>query len=281
METRSDRLHDHKPWVDPASHDMGNTEHSPPPSGFAPAGDDPRSEARLSRVVASLLESLDEDCDTFETLTRLARGLVEVLPAAEAGLLFVDDQGRLGVVASTSESSDLMELYQLQTREGPCLDAGRTGRRIVIGGLAEAEERWPAFAALAAAHGFLSTLAIPLLLQGEVVGCANIFGRTTELATPEAVDTAQALVDAAGATLRAHQRIERMTSVTEQLNRALESRVAIEQAKGIIAEHAGIEVEAAFELLRAYARRHRLKVAAVAARVAHRTIAAGELLGQL
>src|SRR5690349_7481500 len=113
MEARPDRRHDHNPWVARAPHNMGKTEYSPPPSGVAPSGDDPRGEARLSRVVASLLESLDEDCDSFETLTRLARGLVEVLPAVEAGLLFVDDQGRLGVVASTSESSDLMELYQL------------------------------------------------------------------------------------------------------------------------------------------------------------------------
>lgn len=248
----------------------------PKPGPHLSGGGDMLGDVRITRLLTQLLDIAVDDCDVFEILDRLARGLAQLVPNSEVGLLLLDDQRHLNVVASTDESAALMELYQLQSREGPCVEAVRVGQRIAVD-LDASRRRWPEFATQAVDRGFVSVVAIPLRLRGELVGCVNVFGRTTEVTRPRTVLMVQAVVDAAGSMLLARRRIDEATAVAEQLDRALQSRVVVEQAKGILAQEAGVEVAVAFDCLRTCARRRRVKLRALAEQVVARSVAATDV----
>lgn len=117
-------------------------------------------EIRLVRFIMGLFDDAHGD-DVVEGMGRLVHALTDLVPAAAAALLALDEQQRLGLVACTDESARHLELYQLQTNDGPCIAAVRTGRRVVVPDLASAG-RWPKFCAGAAARGFTSVLAVPM-----------------------------------------------------------------------------------------------------------------------
>jgi GAF domain-containing protein len=163
-------------------------------------------------------------------------------------------------MAASDEQTRLLELFQLQHHEGPCLDAFLSGAPVVNADLRLAAERWPVFAPHAAQLGFRSVHALPLRLRTRVIGALNLFGADTGGLDPSDVKVVQALADVATIGLLQEQAISRGEVLTEQLQSALNSRIVIEQAKGALARAHGVDVDRAFDLLRGYARNHNRKL---------------------
>jgi GAF domain-containing protein len=158
------------------------------------------------------------------------------------------------VAAASSEAAELVELFQIQNDEGPCLDCFRTGQPVSATGLSTLEERWPRFAAAAAQAGFDAVEALPMRLRDQVIGALNLFRAGPGPFDPADLRIAQALADVATIGLLQEQYVRRSEALAEQLQTALNSRVIIEQAKGKLAERLGIDMDHAFGLLREYAR---------------------------
>ncbi len=219
---------------------------------------------RLGRVFVELADTLVTDFDVVEFMTILAHRVVELLGAREAGVVLADERRLLRSVASSHESAHLLDLFELQNEEGPCLDCYRTGEPILNHSLAPPDNRWPNFAMEARRLGFATVHALPMRLRGEVIGAVNIFASNPTVLTQSEVEVGQALADVATVGLLQERGLREARLLNEQLQGALNSRIAIEQAKGMLAERRGIELNAAFDALRAYARNTNQKLSAVA-----------------
>ncbi|MEV8378790.1 GAF and ANTAR domain-containing protein [Kribbella sp. NPDC056861] len=224
-----------------------------------------------------LADTLVDDYDVLDLLHVLCDRGVELLQADAAGLILADQRGLLHVMASTTEEARLLELFVLQNDEGPCLDCYSTGEKIVNIDLDEVEERWPRFRAATIAAGYRSTHAIPLRLRGQVIGVLNLFCTDRTTLSDADIALGQALCDIATVGLLQERTVRRGEVLAEQLQAALNSRVLLEQAKGVISERVGVTVDEAFVLIRAHARRNHLQLGAVASAVIDGTIAASEL----
>lgn len=221
-------------------------------------------EALLARALVELADTLVADFDVVELLTMLADRCVDVLGVGAAGLMLVGLDGNLRVMASSSEAMRVLELFEIQSEEGPCLDCYRTGQPVLNQDLATVDSRWPRFAPEAVAAGFHSVHALPMRLRGTVIGALNLFhSEPGEMARVE-VDAAQALADVATIAILQHRAALEAQVLNEQLHHALNSRVVIEQAKGMVAEREGLNMEQAFSALRNHARNHNLRLVEVA-----------------
>jgi GAF domain-containing protein len=219
---------------------------------------------RFVSTLVELADTLVADFDVVELLSLLADRCVEVLDVGAAGLMLVAPDGDLRVMASSSEAMRVLELFELQAHEGPCLDCYRSGRPVVNQDLATVNGRWPRFAPEALAAGFRSVHALPMRLRGSVIGALNLFhAEAGEMTSPD-VEAAQALADVATIAILQHRATLEAQVVNEQLLHALNSRVVIEQAKGMVAERAGLDMEQAFTALRTYARSHNMRLVDVA-----------------
>ncbi|WP_035303988.1 GAF and ANTAR domain-containing protein [Actinokineospora inagensis] len=231
--------------------------------------------AREARMVAAFVEMADTlvaDYDVVDVLHRLVEHTVALLDAAAAGLLLADQRGSLQVLASSTEAVRLLELFQVQANEGPCLDAYRTGERILADDLSTVDRRWPSFAPKALQQGFASVHAVPLRLRGEVIGALNLFGSHTGRLSTADLLVAQALADTATIGILQERAIRRGEVLTEQLQTALNSRVIIEQAKGVLSHAGDLDMDLTFEVLRDYARHHSARLSDVAAQLANATL---------
>ncbi len=230
-------------------------------------------EALLARTLVELADSLVDDFDVVELLTLLADRCVEVLDVDAAGLMLAAPEGDLRVVASSSEGMRLVELFELQAQEGPCPDCYRTGEPAMSQNLATAEAPWPRFGPVALEAGFKSVHALPMRLRGVTIGALNLF-RADEGVLHEAdVVAGQALADVATIAILQHRAAIQAHIVVDQLNHALNSRILIEQAKGVLAERSGLSMEDAFSWLRSHARAHNLLLLDVAQSVIDGTLA--------
>ena len=231
----------------------------------------------LARTLVELADTLVADFDVVELLTLLADRCVEVLDVDAAGLMLVAPDGDLRVMASSSEAMRVLELFELQSREGPCLDCYRTGQPVVNQDLATVDGRWPRFAPEALAAGFHSVHALPLRLRGTVIGALNLFHIEPGEMRHTDVESAQALADVATIAILQHRAALEAQVLNEQLNHALNSRIVIEQAKGMVAEREGLNMEQAFSTLRTHARNHNLRLVDVARDVIAGSLAAAAL----
>ena len=233
----------------------------------------PDRERRISEAFVALADTLVDDYDMIDLLDRLVAHCVDLLAADAAGILISDPRNELRLVAASSEDAETMELMQLQAAEGPCLECYRTATQVLVPDLAEAATRWPRFvAAVARAGSFASAHAIPLRLRGDAIGTLNLFHRAPGPLPPADLVLGQALADVATIGILQERAIRRGEIVNEQLNTALNSRVVIEQAKGVLAQHFTISMELAFDMLRRYARNHNERLAEVARRCVAREI---------
>jgi GAF domain-containing protein len=192
------------------------------------------SEQRLGRVFVELADTLVDDFDVIDLLHLLCDRSVELLQADAAGLILADHHGRLQVMASTTEEARVLELFVLQNAEGPCLDCFGTGQQLVNIDLDEVEERWPQFHAASVHAGYRSTHALPMRLRGRVIGALNLFCQVQTRLSQEDVDLGQALCDVATVGLLQERAIREGEVLAEQLQSALNSRIVIEQAKGVL-----------------------------------------------
>jgi len=217
-------------------------------------------------LVAAFFEvagTLVDDFDLIEFLHTLTENCVRVLEVDAAGLMLVDLQGRLHAGAVSDEDARMLELFELQTDAGPCLDAYRSGLPVVNADLHANHERWPTFAQAAEAAGYVSVQALPLRLRARVIGALNLFRVRPGPLSEQDMRTGQALADVATIGILAQRTLRQSELTTVQLRNALTSRVAIEQAKGVMAERHHITVDAAFALLHDYARSHQMQLSEV------------------
>ncbi|MEV6410827.1 GAF and ANTAR domain-containing protein [Kribbella sp. NPDC051718] len=229
-------------------------------------------EQRMAAVFVELADTLVADFDVIDFLHTLTERTVELLHADAAGLILLDPQGQLQVLASTTDQARVLELFELQSSQGPCLDCFRTGKPVVNVNLAEVASRWPRFQAATTAAGFRSVHALPLRLRGQVIGAMNLFCQDQSSLSDDDVSVGQALADVATIGLLQERTVRHREIVAEQLQAALNSRILIEQAKGVLAERSGVDVDEAFALLRAYARNNGSQLSAVAAAVISGTV---------
>jgi GAF domain-containing protein len=234
-------------------------------------------ETMLARTFVELADTLVADFDVVEILTLLADRCVEALEVDAAGLMLVAPDGDLRVMAASSEAMRLLELFELQSEEGPCLDCYSTGVAVVNQDLATVNGRWPRFAAEAIAVGFQSVHALPLRLRGTTIGALNLLNADAGGLDEADVEIAQALADVATIAILQHRAAVESQVVNDQLNNALNTRVVIEQAKGMLAEREGLDLEASFARLRLHARNNNLRLAEVAEAVISGALAASAL----
>lgn len=234
-------------------------------------------EALLAKTLVQLADTLVQDFDVVDMLTLLVDRCVEILEIDASGLMLASSGGNLRALASSSEAMRLLELFELQADEGPCLDCYHTGKPVSSKDLSCEHGRWPRFNTAALEAGFHSVHAFPLRLRGTVIGALNLFRTAPGTLTEADVNAAQALADIAAIAILQNRASFEAETVADQLNRALNSRIVIEQAKGIVAERTGLNMEQAFHALRSHARNHNLRLEAVARGVIDRTLVASAL----
>jgi GAF domain-containing protein len=221
------------------------------------------AEIHLADVFVEMADTLVADFDVIDFLHVLTERCVELLGVSAAGLLLTDERDTLQVVAASSERTRLLELFQLQTDQGPCVDCFRTGRPVSVTDLPTAG-RWPRFTAAAAEVGFAAVHALPMRLRAEVIGALNLFDTGPSTLDESKLRIGQALADVATIGLLQQRAIHRRDTLTEQLQTALNSRILIEQAKGVLAERLHIDMADAFTVLRNHARSHNRRLSDLA-----------------
>ncbi|WP_216204686.1 GAF and ANTAR domain-containing protein [Amycolatopsis aidingensis] len=209
---------------------------------------------RAREAFIALADSLVAGFEIIEFLEELSARCAELLDLSASGLLLVDHRGALNLVAASTEQVRLLELFELQNEEGPCLEAYRSGQVVTCSDLAVATQRWPRFATAATEAGFAGVHALPMRLRAEVIGAVSLFSTSRRSLEPDALALGQALTDVATVSVL-HQRAMRSPEVVvEELQAALNSRILVKQATGVLAERAGVTVGPALRLLRGHGR---------------------------
>jgi len=229
-------------------------------------------EARLLQTFATLADTLVDDYDVVDLLQSLVDACRDLLNMTAAGILLADRDGELELVASTSEASRLVEVMQLSADDGPCIECYQTGTAISVPSIAEAADEWPAFSQSALEQGFASAEAIPLRLRESTIGTLNLLHSEEGPADEADMVAARAFADVATIGILHERSLRESEVLSEQLQLALNSRVVIEQAKGVVSFTDGVPVDEAFDLIRSYARRHQLPLRDVAARLVRREL---------
>lgn len=253
--------------------DEGQRPEGPGQGGAGEVADD----GMIGRTFVELADTLVEGYDVIEFLHLLAGRCVTLLGVSETGVVLADSKGVLRPLASSSERMRELELIELQCRGGPCLDCYSSGSPVIQHDLSAADGRWPDFAGAALRAGFRSVYALPLRLRSESIGALNLFSERLGGLCEEDQRLGQALADVATIGLLHQRLIHERGALAEQLQVALDSRVSLEQAKGVVAEQAGTDMSGAFQLLRGHARHHNRPLGEVVAAVIRRELSAADL----
>lgn len=224
-------------------------------------------ESLLAHTFVELADTLVGDYDILDFLYLLCDRANDLLDATAAGVLLTDEQGTLRLATASNERMRVLELFEMQHEEGPCHDAYVKGEQVTRPALRGAENEWPTFVPLALKEGFESVFAFPLRLRDRRIGALNVFRKTAGTFDEDDVVLGQALADVATVGILQERLLRQSGDVVGQLQGALDSRVVLEQAKGMIAQGSGIEVGEAFARLRTYARNHNRVLREVAADV--------------
>lgn len=225
------------------------------------------SDRAVRDTFVKLADTLVAEFDVIDFLDMLANQAVELLGVSACGVMLADNHETLNVVAASSERARLLELFQLQNVEGPCLECYHTGTAVECLDLGAADGRWPRFAPAAREGGFTAVEAIPMRLREQTIGAMNLFAVSATDLGPDTRELGRALADVATIGILHERAVRRREVLAEQLQGALESRVLIEQAKGVMAERHNNTVSEAFNSLRGFSRSNNMKLALVARKV--------------
>jgi transcriptional regulator with GAF, ATPase, and Fis domain len=212
------------------------------------------NEHQVTDVLVEMADTLVADFDLIDFLQLLTERCVQLLDVSASGLLLTDQRGALRVTAASSEQTRLLELFQLQIDEGPCLDCFRTGEPVIVPDLTTTADQWPQFTPTALGTGFRTVAALPMRLRDDIIGALNLFDTRSAAVSADKQRLGQALADIATIGILQERAIRSRDILTQQLETALHSRIIIEQAKGVLAEREGLDTGQAFERLRAASR---------------------------
>jgi GAF domain-containing protein len=236
-------------------------------------------EGEVSRAFVSLADTLVDGYDPIDMLDRLVTHCVALLAVEAAAIVLADSAGGLRAVASSSEQAELMEMMQLQAEQGPCVECFITGVSVNVADLYQEQTRWPRFIAGVIAYGaYRSVHAVPLHLRGRPIGALNLFHCLPGSLPKADLELAQAFADVATIGILSERALHDAHVLNTQLQTALNSRVIIEQAKGVLAAYGQISMDAAFIRVRHYARSHNQRLAEVARQIATCELAPMEVL---
>lgn len=228
---------------------------------------------RDSTLFSALVEMADAAAagyDVVELADSLVSTCVRLLGVDNAGFMLDDQRGSLEILASTSEETHLLELLELSDNQGPCLAAFRTGAMVSLVDLTPRTKLWPAFTAEALRQGIRTTYAMPISLRGRVIGALNLFKTSPGPLDAATLQVAYVLANMAAIGIINHWTLQQQELLNEQLQTALQSRIIVEQAKGIIAAQSNVEIQDAFGMLRAAARSARRPVSELAHEIVER-----------
>jgi GAF domain-containing protein len=229
-------------------------------------------EGLLTRTIVTIADTLVREFDMSDLFDRLTNACVELLGAATAGLMLADHHGTLQLVASSSDAMRRLELFEMTHGEGPCLDSFASHQQVAVDLASdEAERRWPRFTGEARRMSFVGVQALPMRLRDETIGALNVFHTDAQRLSRHDTSLAQALADVATIAILQHRALASSELLAEQLQTALNDRIVIEQAKGLLAERGHMKVDEAFAVLRDYCRSSRLPLTRTA-----RELVAGE-----
>ncbi len=237
-------------------------------------------EARLNAAFVMVADTLTANYDVVDLLHTLVVECTAIVAATAGGLMLADSLGRLQLVASTDESAELVEVMQLAAGAGPCVDCFATGTAVSVPDIAASGPKWPDFRGAALEQSFQSVHATPMKLRGEVIGTMNLFNVAAGALPPRDAAVVQALADVATIGVLQQRLAAETHIVAEQLQRALDSRVLIEQAKGALSQALNLSMDQAFSALRSYARNHNQPLHAVAQAITSREITAEMLVSE-
>lgn len=235
-------------------------------------------ERAVSQAFMGLANSLVDGTDVVDLLNRLTADCARLLDVASAGLLLADPRGVLHVMAASSERTRSVELFQVQREQGPCLDCFHTGTAVSVPDLNEQTERWPQFVSAAVEAGFASVHALPMRLRDHVLGTLGLFGTSVGSLNDDDLSLGQALAHVASVALVADRPTADSSVINEQLQTALDTRVHVEQAKGLLAQRGGIGMDQSFAALRDYARHRNLRLGELARLLVSRELPAKQVL---
>ena len=214
----------------------------------------------LATLFVEVADTLVVDFDIVEFLHTVTTRTADISRADAAGLVLSDETNRLQFMAASTESVKMLELFQLQAEEGPCRDCFTFGAPVVNTDLSRAASRWPRFAPEAVGAGYRAVHAFPLRHRDNVIGALNLFMADAGRVDADDIKIIQALADVATIGLLQQRALAHSEVLTEQLQSALDSRVAIEQAKGALSRLRDVTVDDAFTLMRDHSRRNHLRL---------------------
>ena len=205
------------------------------------------TEESLRQLSALAGAVLGQD-DLSSTLTQVTRIAVGTLPGCDGASLTAFRDGRPAVVAADSDWSRQLDELQYEEREGPCLDAARTGNVFRVRDLEE-DVRWPFYSQRAQTIGARSMVSLPMASEGKVIGALNVYCSRPDGFTSEEVALGELIAAQAGIAMQVAASFFRHRDLAEQMQQALVSRARIEQAKGILMGARACTDEEAFALL--------------------------------
>ncbi len=223
-------------------------------------------EQLLASTFVDLADTLVADFDVIDFLHTLATRS-ELLDTDAAGIMLADQHGGLHVMTSSTEEARLLELYELQNNEGPCLDCFRSGRPVAGDDVTAMRSSWPAFTEQLWQLGFHSAHALPMRLRDDTIGALNLFRLEPGRLSEADLGIGQAMADVATVGLIQERAIAARELLATQLQTALNSRVQLEQAKGVLAERTGLPMGQAFQLMREYARSRGRRLTDISAQI--------------
>ncbi|MHB1209710.1 MAG: GAF and ANTAR domain-containing protein [Acidimicrobiales bacterium] len=221
-------------------------------------------ESLLVSTLVELADNLVDNYDVIEVLTMLSDRCVEVIDVAAAGVMLAQPGGELQYIASSNAPMRVLELFQIQSNEGPCMDCFIDGEPIVNYPLNATDPRWPRFTPRAIEQGFRSVHCLPLKLRGRTIGGLNLFHGEGGSLQSDDVLVMRGLAHVATIAIVQHRATLDAKSLNDQLGLALNSRIIIEQAKGMVSQATDCDMDMAFARLRAHARNHNQRLTDVA-----------------
>ena len=231
---------------------------------------DASRERRVSAAFVALTDTLVSDFDIVDLMHTLISSCIDLLDTDAGALLIADSDGDLQLMASSSEDVDQIEVVQLGAESGPCSECFTSGEPITIGDIRADADQWPEFQRSALDKGYRSIHATPLHLRGRVIGVMGLFHSETGALGEMDIALAQSLTDVATIAILQDRGSREVSDLNRQLQGALDSRIVIEQAKGLLAQSLHVDLDRAFRVLRNHARSSNQRLHAVATEVVNR-----------